>query len=549
MNFLRASLSSWAIVFLCACGGRESGGGGGGAPETTPPNVIDDSGTPGELPEGGPPTSGPVHKLDVLFVVDNAPASADVQTRLVSAIGPLLKPFGVATSSGPAPIDDVHAAVISSSLGSFGTSWCDDGKPHQNDHAYRMPRAESTECTGITADSLTWSAGGDSIDGDFANKIACVVRSIGSDGCSYPQPLEAAYRFLSDPDPYQTASVDCAKSTGGDLCGTNFIRTDGVDASILDQRKAFLRPDSYLLVVLASALDDMSLQPSHLNWLPWAYAKGQMQHGWDECATVPDDFEPSTGDDFNTLHTTYNCFSCFENAANPACSVPWPTSGANVDVDARPLRNFLMTNRWGYNFLWGRQRYVDGFSNTLVPGVDAATGNIVGKANPIFAGGVRTRDMVQVIAFAGASSTMKTTALESDWQRLVSANPAVRDAHMIPSIAPRAGVPKFVGDVGVDAINGGDRDVPNGDELQWACIGKRTPTSTPRCASPDAAKTDPLCAAGGMQTSFGATPALRLARVAHALGPRGHLVSVCEADPGAAMEDTAFQIIDATIHR
>lgn len=69
-------------------------------------------------------------------------------------------------------------------------------------------------------------------------------------GCGYEMPLEATYRFLVDPEPYEALVEE-----------DGLLVESGVDQAILEQRAAFVRPDSFLGIVLLSDEDDCSLDP------------------------------------------------------------------------------------------------------------------------------------------------------------------------------------------------------------------------------------------------------------------------------------------------
>ncbi|MEO7095634.1 MAG: hypothetical protein ABI175_20420, partial [Polyangiales bacterium] len=372
-----------------------------------------------------------------------------------------------------------------------------------------------------------------------------VVSSVKDDGCGYEETWESMYHFLVDPQPYLSAEVKCTFGATGDACGTNKIEVKGTDDEILKERKAFLRNDSLLAVIVLSDENDDSLKPAQLNWLPWGYGAGQMQRGWKACEGVPDDFEPETGAEYNDLHTKYGCFSCFENTADPGgnCGVPWAKDKVNNDPDDRNLRAFHQIQRFGYNFLWSRQRYVDAFKNGTVPGLNAE-GALVGLPNPIFAGGFRTPDLIVVAGIVGVplrlvANADKTPKILSsdDWDKIISGDIAKRDPHMIESVAPRTalGLPKFSGDRKIDdpddaakTGNGGERDVTEGNDLQFACIAKRATTDKSNdCAGTNPETTNPLCGTGGTQPYFKAYPGLRHLRILHDLGASGFAASIC----------------------
>ena len=557
--FFRIRLGSLApLLVLAACGGKTTDApvdDGGGVADSGRADPGRDSGVP---PDDAPRVDSDhpdaihvthVEKLDLLLAVDNSQSMGDKQELFARVVPQLVK-----TILASGAIKDLHVGVITSSLGSYGTSACDPSFGHNDDRGHLLPRADDGVTMGyrlgddgsvflvscpspVAASPLTWTyAGPSGADTAVGVGTSCIVRSVAQDGCGYESQLESLYHFLFDPRPFAKAAVKCTFGVSGDACGTNKIEVTGIDDELLTQRAAFLRPDSALSVVMLTDENDASLKPAQLNWIPWAYGKGQMQRGWKGCESVPDDFEPETAAEFATLHSTYGCYSCFERTDDPArnCTVPWAKDPLNADVDGRNLRESLQVQRFGYNFLWGRQRYVDGFTKTTLPGV-SDTGGVVAMPNPIYVGGYRTPDLVRFTAIVGVPPNLVEDASgtprvldDAAWQAIVSADPAKRDPHMIVSIAPRAGLPKYAGDRSVDPVHGGDRDILDGDDIQFACIGVRATTErSDDCGGPNPEAYNPLCDAGGMQTRYKAFPGLRVLRVARELGAQGNVASIC----------------------
>jgi hypothetical protein len=512
-----------------------------------------------------------VDKVDLLLMIDNSASMADKFSELGRRMPELIKALAdpdidpVTMKPKTQRVADLHVGIITSSLGSHGTSACDSVTyPHSDDHGHLMPRAGENGTKGYTVDTvggaptettcpapvaasaLTWAfdpTKGAQYSGQAGVKgmeaaVACIVQSAKEDGCGYEAQLESVYHFLVDPAPYLTADVvpACTKSAAGDSCGSGKITPTGLDQTLLDERKAFLRPDSLLAVLLLTDENDGSILPAGLNWLPLAYAKGTMLRGWKGCESVPDDFEPQTSADYSKLWTDYKCISCFQKSpdgtTDPNCSVPWASTSLNNDVDGTNERMLQHTRRYGYNFLWGRQRYVDAFASPMVAGSD---GKLAG--NPIYAGGFRTKDLVIVAGILGVAPKLLPTnadgtpkdLTEADWDKIVSPDLSKRDAHMIEQIAPRTanGIAKYAGDRTIDPVNGGDRDIADGNDLQYACIAPRDPSvqglpmSTGDCAAAGSLSKSPLCgpdASGkGTQPYFKAYPTLRQLRVIHEL--------------------------------
>jgi len=489
-----------------------------------------------------------VDKVDLLLVIDNSISMADKQSELGRRMPELISALAQKDPKTDKPyVTDMHVGVISSSLGSHGTSACavEITNKHNNDRGHLMPRAGEGGGSGwklsgtapvaatcpapVAASPLTWTFSGDVGAEALQISTSCVVSSVKDDGCGYEETWEAAYHFLADPVPYAKAEVKCTFGISGDACGNNKVLVEGLDEEVLAQRKAFLRPDSLLAVVVLSDENDFSLKPAGLNWLPWGYGKGQMQRGWAACANVPDDFEPDSPADFTKLHNEYKCFSCFEDASDPNCKVKWATDPLNNDVDGRNMRGFHQTQRFGYNFIWGRQRYVDAFSKATVLGSDNKF-----AANPIFSGGFRDPNLVVVAAIVGVPKPLVTNAdgtpktmTDADWEKVVGPI-GKRDPHMIESIAPRDGVTKFAGDRSVDPVNGGDRDLLDGDDLQYACIAPRAEKGKGNdCDGPSPDKKNPLCAADGTQPYFKGYPGLRHLRIVKDLGVSGFVATIC----------------------
>lgn len=489
---------------------------------------------------GGEPRPVPathVDKVDLLLVVDDGPGVADARAEVARQLPKLLASLADRTRPGAAA--DIHVAVISSSLGTAGTSLCHPSVkgPAANGGAHPLPRTDV--CRGAAA-PLAWvsdpvrdpkALSGPAGLTALGEAAACVVGSAGDGGCAVPQPWEAVYHFLVDPRPYAKAEVKCTFGADGDACGNNDVIVDGVDERLLAERAAFLRPDSMLAVVLVSEHDDASLHPAGKNWIPWAYAPRAMRPGWEACAALPDDLEP----DGSSELTAKGCYSCFQSEADPACGRPWPTAAPNADVDARALRGFHQVQRFGFNFLWSRDRYVNAFRNRSVPDSKGVLG-----PNPIFEGGFRDQSLVLVTGIVGVprklvrdGDTPKILG-PVEWEKIAGADPGKRDPYMIASIGPRPGLPRFAGDRTIDEVHGGDRDVPAGDDLQYACIAARPASAT---GAPDCAKdpTGPLCGPGGTQPFRKAYPGLRHARILHALGAAGQLASICDEDFGDTM--------------
>ena len=244
-------------------------------------------------------TQKSVDKIDLLFMIDNSISMADKQAVLQAAVpdlvNRLVSPNCVdpntgtpgATPADPSapctgnlireftPIRNIHVGVVSSSIGGHGAALCSGTDPQldaleneeQNDHGYMIgvrPRyAANLPAGGFPADPtgfLDWNPdthkGAETPD-NFTTTFKYMVTAVGEFGCGLESQLEAIYRFLIDPNPYQSISTqNCPNST--EKCAV----PSGKDTSLLAQRKAFLRPDSLVAVIMMTDENDCSIQES-----------------------------------------------------------------------------------------------------------------------------------------------------------------------------------------------------------------------------------------------------------------------------------------------
>ena len=503
-----------------------------------------------------------VEKLDLLIVVDNSQSMKDKQSELGRRIPELIA--GVTKASVDpetgrvSQVFDVHVGVITSSLGSLGTGACHAGwyGPQADDRGHLLPRASdpkpvngfkvdasgnpvASACPNVAVEKpLSWvkDAARDK-NAQFVGEpgaeglqaaSSCVVQSVDDHGCGFEATWEAIYRFLADPAPYDQAKVTCnLPPTEGSYSCNGEVKKTGVDTSLLGQRKAFLREDSLLAVIVLSDENDFSAKPAGMNWMPWGVPR--MPRAWGACANVPDDVEPDDGAGFALLKSKYNCTSCAIDDSDPACKQGFPTSEG--DIDFLNLRGFHQAQRFGFNTLWSRTRYVNAFTARSVLGSDGKMGT-----NGIFAGGKRTKDMIVVAGIVGVPQGLvmdgdKPRALgESDWAKMISPDLSKRDPHMIESVVPRTafGLRSFSGDRAIDPVHGGERETLKKDwnDLQYACIAPRT-TSSGADDCTGAAATNPLCNGSGVQPYFKAYPGLRHLRILHDLDESGFVASIC----------------------
>ncbi len=596
----RAALAPLALLAIIA--GAANGCGGTVVEPPDPP--------PKNLPDLGHLRSSGVSRIDLLLAIDNSRSMAEKQVLLELAVPDLVRglvnPRCVDTTGAPAqaqptspleacpagtrrefePLLDIHIGVISSSLGGHGSDACPDIEPSSpecvpsphttnNDKGHLLARLN--QCGGQEVPTwndekflawdptgMTHSPPGESIIDEGGNGIVPRLREMvvgtGQIGCGYESQLESWYRFLVDPEPYETIQVVDNKAT-----------PMGEDAVLLAQRAAFLRPDSLLAIVMLTDENDCSIK----EYGQFYYVARQNLGGTEvrlprprqECTTKgPND--PC-------------CKSCGQSdgdcPADPTCK---DASGMvtllSPEEDSLNLRCWDQKRRFGIDFLYPTDRYVKALTSAKI---EDRAGNLV--SNPIFSdlnpqdnnSSIRDPGLVFMAGIVGVPwqdiardktdltkgfKTAKELAEPLDasgattWD-VILGDPAQdvkpKDPLMVETIAKRAGANPITGDVLVDAssptgnpINGHEWTTDS-EDLQYACIFDLLPGTERDCTVPnqtacdctDPANDNPLCApdpgtmSPTLQVRAKAYPGLRELAVLRGLGGQGVVASVCPA--------------------
>ncbi|HEY1958583.1 MAG TPA: hypothetical protein VGH28_23355 [Polyangiaceae bacterium] len=588
----RASVAVLAL-FAGACAGR---------------TALDDgsyvSGDGGVSFEAGPPKQKTANKLDMLFAIDNSASMGDKQELLQQAIpqllGRLTSPWcvpstdptniAVPPTSGACPtgyefefpaIQDIHVGIVSSSLGGGGSPdvcTAGSGDPsHQDDRGRLLNRvkaapggAESALATALPIDGnggnfLAWVPASEKTnvtpepsESQLESDFTALVGGVGESGCGLEAQLESWYRFLVQPDPYDSLTLNGASPPQAQL--------NGVDTTLLKMRHDFLRPDSMVVIVQITDEEDSWSDPMWLDGYGWTVRTnnfpggpggGAGPRGTSECDTNPDDpdctscafaqdTKPVSG---APISADPNCNACAGGA--PTCPqkgwyTPATPSVGYAAADGINVRyTTSMRARYGLDPQWNLQRYVDGLAQRTVPDRaheihDATEYASTQKncENPLFAAslpdgsdtsagalcnlpdGPRDPSLVYYLIIGGVpwqllaqdpqntALPLKRTLDASDWRRIVGASPETHqldgiDPHMIESIAPRAGLPPPTAGDTADAINGREWNTlesASGIDLQYACI---FPLAQPKdCSQTGGA----ACDCFGMATSADGPP-------------------------------------------
>jgi hypothetical protein len=558
-------------------GGGGTGGSGANGGGAGPPMVTD--------------------RVDVVLMVDNSRSMAEKQQLLAATVpdlvSGLVNPSCLLADGTPvppnlqptdpsaacpagshrafAPVLDMHLAVVSSSLGDHGGDVCPASQPgsYNEDMAHLLTRQldGSAASTYQSLGFLAWDPAqtlvppGEADAGTLGETLAAMILGTTELGCGLESQLESWYRFLVDPDPYDTI-----EASGG------MAEPSGTDTVLLAQRKSFLRSDSLLLILLVSDENDCSIRDGGQYFYAAKQSSGSGQYHLPKpqiaCATNPND--PC-------------CRSCGQS--DEGCTPKGPECAGAYDVVGDPLnlRCFDQKRRFGIDFLNPIDRYVTGLSSSTVAD---RNGNLV--PNPLFSDlspeddvtTVRNSGLVflagivgvpwQALARRNASTQPDMLAgldangrpvgglqsaaeLEANatWPVVVGdpANyVAPTDPHMIESIDPRPGLPPPSAGYMADPIIGHEYSVGNKrDDLQYACI---FPLAEPvdcvhaltSCDCGDGGGDSALCEApsgahGTTQYFVKAYPGRRELELLRALGPQGIVAPICPAqiaNPAAA---------------
>jgi hypothetical protein len=332
---------------------------------------LQDTPDAGPVPHAGPaldaapdPDAGPrpnpdavgattSSKVDVLLVVDNSASMGEKAQALGASIGTLIRSVAKA--------GDVHVGVISSSLGTMGGDVCPDtGKNNGLSH-FSTTGPGDVPVPGAAKGFLTYGADGTADVDAFVSDAEELVKGVGETGCGLEAQLESAYRFLSQPDPWASVKVD----------GANQARYEGVDGTVLAQRKAFLRPDSLVVVVMLTDEDDSSADPRAVGGQGWAFESNQFPGSRivraDGRTTTAPRATSACANNPGSPDCTSCGFAATCNPSDPACQkikadIECQKNGGyyGPSEDSLNVRFQRMKQRYGIDPQFPISRYVDG---------------------------------------------------------------------------------------------------------------------------------------------------------------------------------------------
>lgn len=553
-----------------------------------------------------------IDKIDLLFMIDNSASMSDKQEILKDAVPVLLsrlvtpicvdgagKPTGVNAlangqcadnSSRPEfnPIADIHIGIVSSSLGAHGGQQCavpkgDIVNPDDKAHLLGSLRTNDFPLgrTWNNSGFLAWDPSGQantppgtpdpgSLNAAFQDMIGVV----GEHGCGYEASLESWYRFLVDPEPPVNVALVGNKTVRSSKLTVNADGSRGAcvgcDDALLAQRKAFLRPDSLLAIIMLTDENDCSIRDDGGGWL--VGAEKHLQHATSQCDADPN--HPCCRY-CGQLEPNGPPSGCPALSDDPACKEPYDDLN-----DSRNLRCYDQRRRFGLDLLYDTSRYVDALTKTTLelqstPGtfVDnplfdaSASGKTARGPSLVFLAGivgVPWQDIADEASLTGPGLTYLTAKELSEkgrWRALIgdpSASPALppSDPFMIETPNQRSGKNPIIG-VSIspatstnpheNPINGHEQELSKDlNDLQYACT---FPLKTPKtCSEGELRANSPLCEGGpggSTQTSAKAYPGTRELEVLQGLGENAIVASICPkvinaADPSHPSADPNY---------
>ncbi|WP_231864560.1 hypothetical protein [Sorangium cellulosum] len=579
-------------------------------------------------------TQSSVDKIDLLLAIDNSGSMADKQAILATAIPDLVQGLvnprcihrdgvmttTVASPNTPCPQDykrefepvkDIHIGIISSSLGGHGSGACQGTTSASNvDMAHLLARTDENSNvndipTYLNRGFLAWDpdqkldgepetpdpndgeadigpndSNADLNDTTLVGQLTAMVKGTGQTGCGFEAQLESVYRFLVDPEPYATISIDPA---------TENIVVTGEDADVKRQRADFLRPSSLLAIIMLTDENDCSIREEGKNYLVAETSPGfRLWRPRVECATDPGN---------------KCCRSCSQKQDDcPKDDTCKGTDGntARLTKEEDPVnsRCWDQKRRFGFDFLYPIDRYRRAFTEAQIPNrrgelvpnpifsdpnPDDLDSNVRDPGLVFFAGivGVPWQDIARqnadgqpdllnglnqdgepVGGFKNSDELSAPVAGAASTWELILGDPAKyqapKDPFMVESMKPRSGTNPITGDAivgpqatGWNSINGREYTIPEDStgDLQYACIFDLPRDAVKTCdgaaqscdcrAVGTQAIDNPLCRpdAGNdqadpaprstTQIKAKAYPGLRELQLIRELGPQGIVGSVC----------------------
>jgi hypothetical protein len=364
-------------------------------------------------------------------MIDNSSSMGDKQNLLALAVpdlvsklvspdclapngqptGQTAQPDGTCPSGSTAqfrPVHDMHIGVVTSSLGGRGGDICPTSgsgsmnpvnmnlSSHNDDRGELInrgglpgdPTVENTVADATSPDNfLSWfpsvadnagkptppttpitTAGGPGQMGTLVGDFTTIIAGVHEHGCGFEAQNEAWYRFLVQPDPFDSITKDA----NGHALFT------GVDDTIIKQRHDFLRPDSLVAVIVVTDENEEVTDPLGIGGQGWLYENqafpggpGPAPEGTIECNQPVDPNNATTTGPYGDA-----CTSCgfYTTKQDPNFATRCPSNGGSgtngyldTSNDAINVRFFHQKQRFGVFAGYPLGRYIRGLTKPAVP--------------------------------------------------------------------------------------------------------------------------------------------------------------------------------------
>ncbi|MBV9946919.1 MAG: hypothetical protein JOZ69_08735, partial [Myxococcales bacterium] len=359
-----------------------------------------------------------VDKLDLLFMIDNSASMGDKQALLAQAVPDMITrlvtpncvdnngaPIAASDAMGRCatgklefpPVHDMHIGIVSSSLGGRGGNECppppapNPANPsldsHNDDQGRLINRGGDDEHNVAKAGQgnfLAWfpanaansgktgpanaetTPGAPGMPGTLIGDFTDMISGVHEHGCGFEAQNEAWYRFLVQPDPFDSIVKNGARAS-----------LQGLDQVILTQRAAFLRPDSLLAVIVVTDENEEVANPLAVGGQGWLYENypwpaggggtGGAPEGTIECQSNPND-PNCTSCAFSSVQTSSSFKArCPDDNNTVGMESPGTNGFLAQSNDQVNVRFFHQKQRFGVFAGYPLSRYVRGLTQPTVP--------------------------------------------------------------------------------------------------------------------------------------------------------------------------------------
>ena len=230
--------------------------------DAEPPRRGFDAGPP-PPPPPPPPPDPERREVDLLLVVDNSSSMTEEQASLAAELPRLVRSLvtgdfdGDGSTTGPddfPPVENLHAGVVTTDMGTGDSTvpTCREGAFGDDGVLRTTPgRPRPSGCMASYPPFLSFGAT-EPLD-ELVGDLECLSR-VGTSGCGFEQPLEAALKAVSSSAPTTWTAPGFVPPV---FYGDTFGHGDGANAG-------FLRDESILAVVIVTDEEDCSARDTRL---------------------------------------------------------------------------------------------------------------------------------------------------------------------------------------------------------------------------------------------------------------------------------------------